>query len=169
MNAHYLQHGYYLARSFYRPEELEKLARVVSDFHERWKEDNAEFYAQSAINSAYLTGKKYLNDDERLVLFKFIGSHKFTNLVSDFIDGSPAFLNTQLFFNPVNPRQKNYWHRDIQYDMSLEQQQAALRGTELMHFRVALEDEPGIELVPGTHRRWDTEEELDIRLERKWP
>jgi hypothetical protein len=29
-----------------------------------------------------------------------------------------------------------------------------------------LSDEPGIELIPGTHRRWDKDDELEVRLER---
>ncbi|MBL4679271.1 MAG: phytanoyl-CoA dioxygenase family protein [Pseudomonadales bacterium] len=28
-----------------------------------------------------------------------------------------------------------------------------------------MQDEGGVEIVPGTHRRWDTQEELDVRLE----
>ena len=74
-------------------------------------------------------------------------------------------MNTQLFFNPVNHEQKNYWHRDPQYHLSIDQQKQALLGPEVIHFRIALEDEPGIELVPGSHKRWDSDEELAVRLE----
>ena len=42
---------------------------------------------------------------------------------------------------------------------------SALLGPQVVHFRVALKDEPGIELVPQTHKRWDTDEELTTRLE----
>ena len=35
-----------------------------------------------------------------------------------------------------------------------------------MHFRIPLVKEPGIELVPATHKRWDSDEELDVRLEK---
>ncbi len=75
-------------------------------------------------------------------------------------------MNTQLFFNPVDSQQKNYWHRDPQYHLSLAQQQQALAGPEVVHVRIPLADEPGIELIPGTHKRWDSKEELDVRLER---
>lgn len=34
-----------------------------------------------------------------------------------------------------------------------------------MHLRVPLFDELGMELIPGTHKRWDTAEEFDIRQE----
>lgn len=33
------------------------------------------------------------------------------------------------------------------------------------HFSVPLVSEPGMELIPGTHKQWDTEEQLNVRLE----
>ncbi|WP_413694241.1 hypothetical protein [Psychromonas sp. KJ10-2] len=42
-----------------------------------------------------------------------------------------------------------------------------MKETQVVHFRVPLFDEPGMELVPGSHTRWDTQEELDVRLARK--
>jgi hypothetical protein len=78
----------------------------------------------------------------------------------------PAFMNTQLFFDPVNAIQKNYWHRDPQYHLSLAEQKDALTGPDVLHFRIPLVDEPGLEFIPGTHKRWDSDEELDVRLGR---
>lgn len=75
-------------------------------------------------------------------------------------------MNTQLFFNPVNPAQKNYWHRDPQYHLSIDEQKSALEGVNVVHYRIPLFGEPGIELVPASHKCWDTDEELDVRLAR---
>jgi ectoine hydroxylase-related dioxygenase (phytanoyl-CoA dioxygenase family) len=66
----------------------------------------------------------------------------------------------------VNQVQHNYWHRDPQYHLSVDEQKAALSGPEVVHVRIPLADEPGIELVPASHKQWDTEEELDVRLGR---
>jgi ectoine hydroxylase-related dioxygenase (phytanoyl-CoA dioxygenase family) len=49
--------------------------------------------------------------------------------------------------------------------MSVDQQKEALQGPNVVHFRIPMVDEPGVELIPGTHRRWDSDEELDVRLE----
>jgi len=65
----------------------------------------------------------------------------------------------------VNETQRNYWHRDPQYHLSVDQQKEALLGPEVVHFRIPLFDEPGVELIPGTHRRWDSDEELGVRLD----
>jgi ectoine hydroxylase-related dioxygenase (phytanoyl-CoA dioxygenase family) len=167
MNKAYGESGYLLIRGFLNDSEILKLHTVVAEFHRLWQKDNATYYAQNAVNSAYLTNQGYLNTRQRQVLFDFIGSDKVMSIVNTLIPEQPCFLNTQLFFNPVNPKQSNYWHRDPQYHLSLEQQKLAISSSEVIHFRLPLLDEPGIELVPGTHKRWDSTEELKVRLEQE--
>lgn len=138
---------------------------VLSTFHRSWLIDNAEFFQQQAVNSAYITSRKYLTDMQRQVLFEFIGSDKIANVLHDVIPLTPAFMGTQLFFDPANDGQRNYWHRDIQYnELTIEQQQSALQTVNALHLRVPLKKERGLELVPATHRRWDTAVEYDVRL-----
>lgn len=161
----YDENGYLLLKNFYDPSELKELYSILIAFHERWKKDNSDFYLQRAINSAYLTGSKYLSQNDRQELFRFISSSKLMNILSSLIPDKAMFMNTQLFFNPVNKEQKNYWHRDPQYIMSLDEQEKALKKSQVLHFRIPLQNEPGIELVPGTHKRWDSKEELEVRLE----
>ena len=42
-----------------------------------------------------------------------------------------------------------------------------IHDTQVLHLRVPLFDEHGMELVPGTHKRWDNDEEFDVRQEEK--
>ncbi|MBF7074001.1 phytanoyl-CoA dioxygenase family protein [Glaciecola sp. MH2013] len=162
----YNANGYVVLKKFFSAHELKALHECVSTFHELWLIDNADFYQQRAINSAYLSSTKYLNTAQRSELFAFVSSHKIMRLAHQVLQGNFAFLNTQLFFDPANSTQKNYWHRDAQYHLTLEQQKAMLTQPDVVHFRVPLVDEPGLELVPGSHKRWDSKEELDVRLER---
>jgi len=56
------------------------------------------------------------------------------------------------------------WHRDSQFrqpDPALERQR--IDTTLAIHVRVALEDDDCLEIVPGSHARWDTPEELRVR------
>jgi len=160
----YKESGYLLIRDFLNKQELLELRKVLTEFHRLWQLENAEFYQQQAVNSAYITSKKHLNNEQRHQLFALIGSEKVMLIVNALLPKRPCFLNTQLFFNPVNEKQTNYWHRDPQYHLSIEEQQAALASFDVMHFRLPLFDEEGIELVPGTHKRWDCPEELNVRL-----
>ncbi|WP_019026632.1 phytanoyl-CoA dioxygenase family protein [Colwellia piezophila] len=165
MIEYYNKKGYVLIRNFLSDKEVRELRTIVTEFHQLWQQENADFYAKQAVNSAYLTSNEFLTNQQRAQLFNFIGSTKVMSLVHKLIPTQPCFINTQLFFNPVNEQQNNYWHRDPQYHLSVEQQKAALTAFDVFHFRLALADEPGVELVPGTHKRWDTKEELEVRLE----
>jgi len=56
------------------------------------------------------------------------------------------------------------WHRDSQFsrtDPDLERELIA--RTCSVHVRVAFEDDDRLEVVPSSHTRWDTDEELRIR------
>ncbi len=162
----YQENGYLVLRGFFEKNETLALRETILKFHDSWKQENAVFYKQKAVNSAYITAPKYLDKDSRVELFRFIGSDKIMDIAGLVLRDRPTFMNTQLFFNPADEKQKNYWHRDPQYHLSLAEQEKALVGPDVVHFRIPLCDEPGIELVPGSHKRWDSKEELDVRLEK---
>lgn len=160
----YSTNGFVHFPGFLSPQENSALLNVVKRFQQAWLADNEAFYKERAINAAYLTSPKYLSETDRNSLFDFIGSEKLNHIAKTLINWQPAFMNTQLFFNPVNPEQPNYWHRDTQYHLTLDEQRNALCGPEIIHFRLALENEPGVEVIPFSHREWDSPEALNIRL-----
>ena len=163
----YSESGYFVLRDYFSANEISTLRNVILKFHTLWKKDNIQFYQEEAFNSSLITGSKYLTPDDRLTLFNFIGSKKIMHLVDAIIVNTPAFMNTQLFFNPVKPEQKNFWHRDCQYDHEIEIQKQVIHKAQVLHIRVPLFDELGMEVVPGTHKRWDNEEEYNVRQEVK--
>ena len=56
------------------------------------------------------------------------------------------------------------WHRDSQFGRPEPERERARFETSLaVHVRVAFEDDDRLEIVPGSHARWDTPEELRIR------
>jgi len=167
LNRNYDDQGYFVIRDYYDASEILSLRKVISTFHELWKKDNATFYQEEAFNSSLITGSKYLAPGDRVKLFNFISSKKMMDIVDSVIPVNPAFMNTQLFFNPVNSQQKDFWHRDCQYDHEVEGQKEAILHTQVVHLRVPLFDELGIELIPGTHKRWDNDEEFNVRQEEK--
>lgn len=157
----YTTEGFEYYPSFFSEEELSLLEPILLKFHDSWLKENAKAIDEGSINSHSLTASSYLDASEKQALFDFISQEKLTELIG-FED--PKFLNTQLFFDPRNTEQKNYWHRDIQYTGFEEaDQKEVIKTQNVVHFRIPLKYEPGIELVPGTHRRWDTEEEYAVR------
>jgi len=167
LNSNYQNEGYFVIRNYFSESEIASLRKVVLKFHTLWKEDNKKFYQEEAFNSSLITGSQYLKPDDRVTLFNFISSNKVMKVVDAVIARNPAFMNTQLFFNPVNPEQKDFWHRDCQYDHDIDVQKKVIHDTQVLHLRVPLFDELGMEIVPGTHKRWDSEEEYNVRQEEK--
>ncbi|WP_028022656.1 phytanoyl-CoA dioxygenase family protein [Enterovibrio calviensis] len=165
LSNNYDEQGYFVIRNYFDEAQISSLREVVLKFHESWKDDNRKFYREEAFNSSLITGTEYLSPKERTLLFDFISSKKVMNVVDAVIPENPAFMNTQLFFNPVNPEQKDFWHRDCQYDYDIEDQMRVIQDTQVLHLRVPLFDELGMEVIPGTHKRWDNEEEYNVRQE----
>lgn len=164
--AAYRESGFVKFEGFFESTLLQNIEKTVLKFHHHWLKENESFYQTRAINSAFLTKPGILTGVERLQLFKLVANNELVELANEILGGSCQFMNTQLFFNPYNPEQKNYWHRDGQYHLNLEEQKQALQGAQVLHFRVPLRDEPGIEIVSGSHKHWDTVEEEQVRLER---
>lgn len=159
----YQEHGFFVVKNIFTTETLSKLEKILLKHHQLWIANNRDFYQSQAINSAYITGTQYLDAAERMTLFRFIACNEIMQVLQSLI-ATPSFMNAQLFFNPVNSAQKNYWHRDIQYTgLSEDQQKQSLRNDQVLHFRIPLRYEPGVELVPGTHLRWDNEREYQVR------
>lgn len=167
LKSNYDDVGYFVIRNYFNESEISSLRDVILKFHQMWTTDNLAFYKEEAFNSSLITGSEYLECDDRVKLFNFISSKKMMDIIESVIPVNPAFMNTQLFFNPVNPQLKNFWHRDCQYDHDIDIQKQVIHDTQVVHLRVPLFDELGIELVPGTHKRWDNEEEFDVRQEEK--
>jgi hypothetical protein len=100
------------------------------------------------------------------LFFQMLASDKLTKRLDGIFGDGLYFHNTQLFFNPLENGKLPYWHRDMQYspidDAVLKNEQQRMLP---LHVRIPLIREQGIELIPGTHKRWDNEQEKNVRLE----
>jgi ectoine hydroxylase-related dioxygenase (phytanoyl-CoA dioxygenase family) len=160
----FAKNGYLKLDGFFETSALYLVKQVVAQFHQAWCSDNNDFYISRAINSSGLTSGLYLTEQQRLTLFKLISDCHLLEVVHQVIP-QPLFMGTQLFFDPFNPKQANYWHRDPQYHLSVAEQKLALTGPEVLHVRIPFTVDPGVEVIPGSHKNWDTEEESQVRLE----
>ncbi len=165
----YDRDGYIVARGLLRAADIERLKKIVSRIYDQWlRENRADFEQHGLINMHSLTGPRYFagRDEERLAFFRALAPAQLTALVDGVFGDGIYFHNTQLFFNPFQETRLPCWHRDMQYaeipDAVLESEQKRMVT---LHARLPLTPEKGIELVPGSHRRWDTELERNVRLE----
>jgi len=162
---HYNDLGYLYLDNFFSEKELQKIEIIVNKFHNSWLKENHKYYQSGLINSHSITSSKFISKDERLEVFKFITQDKIFTITHSIFPDKALFLNTQLFFDPFDKNQNNYWHRDIQYTgMSIDEQKEKIKTQNVLHFRIPLKPESGIELIPATHKSWDLNEEQETRL-----
>ncbi|MGB1237906.1 MAG: phytanoyl-CoA dioxygenase family protein [Pseudomonadales bacterium] len=162
----YREQGYAILPGFLSTPQVEALRESIAPIHQQWRKCNQSALAGGALNMHSLTHPQYFStcDNTRLQLFELLLPKALTEICDHAFNAAFYFHNSQLFFNPSDERQIPYWHRDLQFSQVSEQQQIQAQADMLsLHIRIALIEETGIALIPGTHRRWDTREERAAR------
>lgn len=174
MRTSYDEDGIVLQRGLVPSATLQRIVEIGERVHAQWiQEQGEEARRQDLVNSHSLTASRYFATPfgaQRALFFDALAESALYNLVSELFGDRLYFHGTQMFFNPLGGRRRPYWHRDIRYLRFDEAQQRSLLG-ELcnLHIRFPLRPERNFMLVPGTHVRWDTALERDVRLERSGP
>ncbi len=165
----YNKSGYVIARQFFTTAEISVLAQSVDRIYQQWLlENEANVVEYDLINMHGLTSRTFFknNPAERVAFFKAIALPKLQEFIENIFGAGIYFHNSQLFFNPRSDTFLPYWHRDIQYNQFDEAtQKKALVKMLSLHVRIPLIEETGLELVPGTHKRWDTDLEYKVRMQ----
>jgi len=161
--------GYLIVKNLFSAPEIEKLTTIVDRIVDQWLSENrADVINHQLINMHSLTNPRYFEsrETERLLFFQMLAAKQLTKLLDSMFGDGIYFHNTQLFFNPFEHSKRPYWHRDMQYSPIDDAVQKNEQLNMLpLHVRISLIREQGIELIPGTHNRWDTDLERDVRLE----
>lgn len=165
----YANQGYVVVKDLFSPVEIESLSQIIDRIYQQWRDENqSELLEHQLVNMHTLTSRHYFqtNPTERLALFQALSTDKLTEAVNGLFGDGLYFHNTQLFFNPPDYSKQPYWHRDMQYSPITDDQQAAEQTQMLaLHVRIPLIQETGIELIPGSHKRWDSDTEKNVRFE----
>lgn len=161
--------GHIILRKFFKQEEIDQITQIVDRIYSQWRTENHHaLIEQRLINMHSLTHPRYFEglSHERLQFFNLIASAKLTHALERIFNADIYFHNTQLFFNPYQTEKQPYWHRDLQYSPIDDAVQAAEQRHMLsLHVRIPLIAEKGVELIPDSHLRWDTELERNVRFE----
>lgn len=160
--------GYRVLQGLLSSRQIDDLISMVDPIFDQWMNENREDYIKHGlINMHSLTHAKYFaNSEDRIRFFEMITPPELTDEIQGPLWSEIYFHNSQLFFNPHDKSQRPYWHRDIQYTSANEVvQQRDFKDMTNLHIRIPLVPERGVELIPGTDRRWDHEHERNVRLE----
>ena len=118
----------------------------------------------------HLNHPGYFRDhpDEFVTLMNLIADERILAFARELLDGEPVFRATTLWFEPRTAHEDGSWHRDVQFMNPDEAQQQSIIAARSkpggIQLQIALVETSDNEYVPGSHLRWDTEEEYRIRL-----
>jgi hypothetical protein len=161
--------GYFVLPAFLNPTELRELRLACDIALERARAESSD-NGHTTPKIGLFTEPSHFSDQPGALdrLTKFVGSARVCALLEGLApegeDGTPHLKNTDYYHEQTKRDWDGDWHRDSQFgqpDPELERRR--ILTTTSVHVRVALEDDACLEIVPGSHRRWDTPEELQIR------
>jgi ectoine hydroxylase-related dioxygenase (phytanoyl-CoA dioxygenase family) len=159
--------GYVIIRGLLDPARIEELRRICDRILEQWvRESSRPEEAANSTNMAFLTEPRYFRQhpQELKALLNFVADENIFGVLEQLHDGEPLFHNTQYFFEPKNHTRGGDWHRDQQFGApDVETEKARMRDTVGIHAHIAFLPDSNLEFVPGSHARWDTQDELRVR------
>lgn len=164
INKHWKNSGLVVIPGFLDRLEIAELRRICDHVLQNAIAEAPD--RRNTSNIAYLTERRYFDSQEAdlLYLLEFIADQRIISLLTRLSGELPLFHNTQYFYNPANTSWDGDWHRDTQFlapEIALEQER--MKQHTGVHFRVAFVADSQLEYVPGSERRWDLAEELEIR------
>lgn len=159
------RNGWVRLPGFLAPAEIARLRRACDRALGAWEAETGGRPAD-ATNMADLTEARYFEgvEGELAAILAFAADPRILDLLEE-ASGAPAlFHNTQYFFEQPERSWAGAWHRDTQFMAAdAETERARMASGAGAHFRVAFLADDRLEIVPGSHARWDDENELAIR------
>jgi ectoine hydroxylase-related dioxygenase (phytanoyl-CoA dioxygenase family) len=159
--------GYVVIPRLFDAARVEELREICDRILEQWIDESTHpEAAANSTNMAFLTEPRYFErqPERRRILLNAIGDETILSVLSNFMDGAPLFHNTQYFFNPATETRGGDWHRDQQFGAADETvEKLRMKEAVGIHAHIALLPDDNLDYVPGSHLRWDTPSELEIR------
>lgn len=160
------ERGYFVVRQLFDAPLVGQMKMICDRLLRQWlAESSSAEEASNNTNMAYLTERRYFkNHPEQLAtLLEAIADEKSLSVFKKVFDAEPLFHNTQYFFEPASDTCAGEWHRDQQFGaVDIEAEKSAMSQVGV-HIHIAFVPDDNLEIVPGTHLRWDTPEEFEIR------
>ncbi len=166
--------GYVVARGLLDAQRVDRLLGVCAEVLRQWRirdpQSGAEGGREDAHSMRHLNHPAYFASDRSglLEILDSIAEPRVLDVCAAFLGEQPLFRCTSLFMNPQQTSQDGSWHRDSQFitpDVGEEKKSVAAsqNSGEAIQLQLALVASGDVEFVPGSHRRWDTDEEFQIR------
>lgn len=175
LHQQWINEGCVIVRGMFDPARTAQLHAICDRILEQWRVNNPETDkpggGPEATVMRHLNHRGYFDDAqtaELTLLMDAVADDKVIGTMRAIFNEEPLFRCTSYFFNPLEGGKDGNWHRDSQFgtpDDAAEQAVLAKAAEEgnSVQMQIALVPSEDIEVVPGSHLRWDTPEEYAIR------
>ena len=169
--------GYLVLRNVLDASHIARLRTIVEHVYAQWRtrpmtsepgdygyEPNAWIILHLNHPGRFREHPEYLRD-----LLDTIAEPVAIRTLEQILGDDPLFSQAAMFINPPGRTRPGNWHRDCQYQTEGEEAERAAVQDEAdppreVHLNIPLLSTRHTWVVPGSHLRWDTPEERDIRL-----
>jgi ectoine hydroxylase-related dioxygenase (phytanoyl-CoA dioxygenase family) len=171
--AQWKTHGYVVLRGVLDVAQVTRLRRVCDAVLAQWRRRDPQTGRPSDPNATVM---RHLNHPDYFAggapglgdVLELAAHPKLIDLARTLLDEEPMFRCTSYFMNPMETSLDGDWHRDSQYVASDEEaeRRLVLGGGETgggVQIQVALVPSDDVEIVAGSHLRYDTPAEYAIR------
>jgi hypothetical protein len=173
LSEHWKANGFVVLHDVLDVAQTARLRRICDGVLEQWRRRDPQTGMPSDPNATVM---RHLNHPDYFALgapglgdvLELAAHPKLLDLARVLLGEEPMFRCTSYFMNPLQTSLDGEWHRDSQYmtsDESLEKE-LVLGGGDTgagVQLQVALVPSDDVEIVAGSHLRYDTPEEYAIR------
>jgi ectoine hydroxylase-related dioxygenase (phytanoyl-CoA dioxygenase family) len=163
------ERGYFIVPAFLETPELAELRRACDLVLERARaESSVKGHTSPSVSLFADTGNfaRWPGSLERLLTL--VASARVCALLEGLAhadeERTPRLQKVDYYHEQTRRDWDGDWHRDSQFkEHDPQREYALLLRTTAVHLRFALSPDDRLELVEGSHRRWDSREELRVR------
>jgi hypothetical protein len=167
----WLEQGYVVFKGLIGAGEAQRLRLIADDVLAQWRQGDpnpnpggdSPFVVRHVNNPVYFKR----NREDLLPLLELAADERVLSPLREIMNWEPMYLKTSLWFNPLDRSDDGNWHRDTQFTIPDPAEERAViervcreTGAQV---QIALVPSQDIQVVPGSHLRWDTPEEFAIR------
>ena len=172
--------GFLIVRDCLEANRVERLLHIAESAIDLWKRESTResepggfSFSPRATFLFHLNHPKYFRgrSDDLAFLLDAVADPFPQAIMRAILAEEPYFEQASLFLHPENGEENfGAWHRDAQFfsagDEERERrsiQEEAVPAREV-HFHIPLVKSVATQVVPGSHLRWDTDEERGVRI-----
>jgi len=179
LNKQYVEQGLIFVPRIIEPERVPLLRTISEHCLCIWRSRPNELGQIPWVGSTvmrHLNHPGYFpkNREWLVEILNLVADPKIVGAVQEVLGDEVLFRTTSLFINPIADGNDGHWHRDSQFFYSDPEKEkaailqeserlAATRKSSGIQLQIALIPSDHSQFVPGSHRRWDTDEEFYIR------